>query len=97
VLGLLADASYTSASVQLRPNDTVVIYSDGVTDAVNASGEEFGRTRLLEAIGHHRCATVDMILDGVLQALHNFSQSAPQADDITLLVLQYSPSERAAT
>jgi len=96
VLGLLADASYTSASVQLRPNDTVVICSDGVTEAVNASGEEFGRARLLEAIGH-RWATVDMMLDGVLLALRNFSQGAPQADDITLLVVRYTPPERAAT
>jgi serine phosphatase RsbU (regulator of sigma subunit) len=97
VLGLLTEASYTSASVQLRSNDTVVICSDGVTEAVNAQGEEFGRTRLLEAIGQHRGATVDKMLDGVLLALRNFSQGAPQADDITLLVVRYTPSQRAET
>jgi serine phosphatase RsbU (regulator of sigma subunit) len=89
VLGLLSDAGYASALVQLRPDDIVVICSDGVTEAVNTAGEEFGRQRLLETISAHRSASVDTMLEGVLLAVRRFSQGAPQSDDITVLVVRY--------
>jgi serine phosphatase RsbU (regulator of sigma subunit) len=96
VLGLLSDASYSRAAVQLRPHDTVVICSDGVTEAVNTADEQFGRQRLLETISAHRSASVDTMLDEVLLAVRRFSQGAPQADDITVLVVRYRqpPMER---
>jgi serine phosphatase RsbU (regulator of sigma subunit)/pSer/pThr/pTyr-binding forkhead associated (FHA) protein len=92
ILGLFGDATYASASVQLRPHDRVVICSDGVTEAVNVSGEEFGRLRLLDVIQRHRSGSVEHMLERVLEALRTFSHGAPQSDDMTLLVVGYRPA-----
>ena len=89
MLGLLSNASCSSALLQLRPHDTVVICSDGVTEAVNTGGEEFGRQRLLETISAHRSASVDTMVDGLLLAVRRFSQGTPQTNDITVLVVSY--------
>ena len=89
ILGLFGDATYASASVQLRPHDLVVICSDGVTEAVNVSGEEFGRMRLIDVIQRNRGGSVEHMLERVLETLRIFSHGAAQTDDITVLVVGY--------
>jgi serine phosphatase RsbU (regulator of sigma subunit)/pSer/pThr/pTyr-binding forkhead associated (FHA) protein len=88
VLGLFGNARYASDSIQLKPDDLVVICSDGVTDALNVSGDHFGRTRLLDAVVACRDAAADTVLDGLLEKIRTFSRGAAQADDITVLVLK---------
>jgi len=89
VVGLLSAAIYEFETVQLQPNDLVVIYSDGITEAMNISGEEFGRERLVEAIEHCHGTRPEAVLEILLNAVRTFSQGAPQADDITVLILRY--------
>jgi len=89
VVGLLSAATYEFETVQLQPNDLVVIYSDGITEAMNISGEEFGRERLVEAIEHCHGTRPEAVLEILLNAVRTFSQGAPQADDITVLILRY--------
>jgi serine phosphatase RsbU (regulator of sigma subunit) len=89
ILGLFSDATYASGAIQLRPHNLVVICSDGVTEAVNVSGEEFGRMRLLDVIRQNRGKDVEPMLERVLEALRTFSHGAAQADDITVLVVGY--------
>jgi serine phosphatase RsbU (regulator of sigma subunit) len=92
ILGLFSDATYASGFIQLRPHNLVVICSDGVTEAVNVSGEEFGRMRLLDVIQRHRGGSVEHMLERVLEALRTFSHGAAQTDDITVLVVGYRPA-----
>jgi sigma-B regulation protein RsbU (phosphoserine phosphatase) len=73
----------------LKPNDLVVIYSDGITEAMNIAGEEFGRERLVEAIKHCHGTRPEAVLEILLNAVGTFSRGAPQADDITVLILRY--------
>jgi sigma-B regulation protein RsbU (phosphoserine phosphatase) len=89
VLGLLSIATYAYATVPLLPGDLVVVCSDGVTEARNLAGDEFGRDRLVEALHGRHGAKPDVALEHVLGAVKAFSQGAAQADDITLLVLRY--------
>jgi sigma-B regulation protein RsbU (phosphoserine phosphatase) len=89
VLGLLTVARYESETVQLKPNDLVVIYSDGITEVMNIAGEEFGRERLVEAIKHCHGTRPEAVLEILLNAVGTFSRGAPQADDITVLILRY--------
>ena len=89
VLGLLTVEGYESETIQLKPNDLVVVYSDGVTEATNVGGHEFGRERLVEAIGGSHGAKPETVLERVLDAVRTFSRDAPQADDITALILRY--------
>lgn len=89
VLGLLAVDCYESETFQLKSNDLVVVYSDGVTEATNVAGEEFGRERLVQAIASGHGMKPEAVLERLLDAVRTFSRGAPQADDITVLILRY--------
>jgi sigma-B regulation protein RsbU (phosphoserine phosphatase) len=89
VLGLLPGATYEYDSVTLEPGDLVVICSDGVTEARNAAGEEFGRERLIEAMTGCHGGKPEDVLERLFEAVRLFSQGTPQGDDITGLVLRY--------
>jgi Serine phosphatase RsbU, regulator of sigma subunit len=89
VLGLLSIATYNYDTVPLAPGDLVVVCSDGVTEARNIAGDEFGRDRLLEALNGRHGSKPEAALEHVLGLVKTFSQGAAQADDITLLILRY--------
>ena len=89
MLGLLTVERYESETVHLKPNDLVVVYSDGVTEAMNVAGEEFGRERLVDAIARGHGTKPEAVLERLLDAVRTFSRGAPQADDITVLILRY--------
>jgi sigma-B regulation protein RsbU (phosphoserine phosphatase) len=94
VLGLLSIATYAYETVSLQPGDLVVVCSDGVTEARNLAGDEFGRDRLVEALKGRHGSKPDIALEHVLGAVKTFSQGAAQADDITLLILRYKGLSR---
>jgi sigma-B regulation protein RsbU (phosphoserine phosphatase) len=94
VLGLLGMATYAYATVPLQPGDLIVVCSDGVTEARNQAGDEFGRDRLVEALIGRHGAKPEVALEQVLSAVKQFSQGAAQADDITLLILRYRGTAR---
>ena len=89
VLGLLPGATYEFDSVTLAPGDLVVICSDGVTEARNAAGDEFGRERLIEAMSGCHGGKPAAVLERLFEAVRVFSQGTAQGDDITGLVLRY--------
>jgi sigma-B regulation protein RsbU (phosphoserine phosphatase) len=89
VLGLLQGVSYEYASLTLEPGDLVVICSDGVTEARNAAGEEFGRERLIATMNGMHGATPSTALEHLFEAVRRFSQGTAQGDDITGLILRY--------
>ena len=90
ILGLFEHAQYEEESVQLEPGDVVVIFSDGVSEALSAAGEEFGDARILECVQAHRSASPVEILDCLLQTVKRFCVGAVQSDDVTALVVQYA-------
>jgi serine phosphatase RsbU (regulator of sigma subunit)/pSer/pThr/pTyr-binding forkhead associated (FHA) protein len=89
VLGILPNAAYDGGSLQLSPGDLIVVCSDGVTEAQDPSGGEFGRERLVETVTGCRGMTPESALDTLLAAVRTFVGGAPQADDITALVVRY--------
>jgi len=96
VLGLLTIATYEFDTVALQPGDLVVVCSDGVTEARNQAGDEFGRDRLVEALRGRHGAKPDAVLELLLGAVKQFSEGAAQADDVTALVLRYRGQGDAA-
>ena len=90
VLGLLSVASYESDAVTLQNGDLVVICSDGVTEARNAEGDEFGRDRLTAALQGTHGMRPDAVMDTLMAAIREFVGVAAQADDITVLVVRYT-------
>jgi sigma-B regulation protein RsbU (phosphoserine phosphatase) len=89
VLGLLTIATYAYETVQLAPGDLVVVCSDGVTEARNLAGDEFGRDRLVEALHGRHGIKPELALEHLLAVVRQFSQGAAQGDDITALILRY--------
>jgi serine phosphatase RsbU (regulator of sigma subunit)/pSer/pThr/pTyr-binding forkhead associated (FHA) protein len=89
VLGLLPGAPYDTGTFQLRADDLVIVCSDGVTEAVDLTDQEFGRDRMIDVVARCRGQAPEAVLDALLGAVRTFSQGTPQADDITALVLRY--------
>ncbi|MFQ5926802.1 MAG: PP2C family protein-serine/threonine phosphatase [Terriglobia bacterium] len=85
VLGMFEDWESSIGAVQLAPGDTLVVFTDGVTEALSDAGEEFGETRLIETLRAHRDLSVDTLLITLASTVQQFSGSE-QEDDLTLLV-----------
>lgn len=92
VLGLLPGSFYLQGEVAVGPGDLLVMFSDGITEAENTSGEEFGEWRLLEAICKHWDAAARDLCDGVLADLRSFLGDLDAQDDQTLMVIRLQPS-----
>jgi serine phosphatase RsbU (regulator of sigma subunit)/pSer/pThr/pTyr-binding forkhead associated (FHA) protein len=89
-LGMVPFASYQSSPLKLDPGDLLVIYSDGLTDAENSAGEDFGEEKLLSLISATAHQGVGVLEASLLAALDRFTQGAPQTDDITFLLIENS-------
>src|SRR5437016_7639883 len=87
-LGIMADADFREGRTRLYPGDVLVIYSDGVSEAVNPNGEEFGATRLYEVVARNLDTSASGIRDRIESALTKFCQGTPAADDITLVIVK---------
>ena len=85
-LGIMSNADFREGRTKLYPGDVLVIYSDGVSEATNPSGEEFGPTRLYEVVARNLDASAGGIRDRIESALTKFCQGTPAADDITLVI-----------
>jgi sigma-B regulation protein RsbU (phosphoserine phosphatase) len=85
VLGLFEEWECNVAETSLNPGDTLLLYTDGVTEAANPSGEEFGESRLVETLCSRHGLGAQPLLDSVIQAVQQFS-GEEQADDITMVV-----------
>jgi serine phosphatase RsbU (regulator of sigma subunit) len=87
-LGIMTNADFREGRTKLYPGDVLVIYSDGVSEATNPNGEEFGPTRLYEVVARNMEASAGGIRDRIESALTKFCQGTPAADDITLVIVK---------
>lgn len=88
-VGLIPEADYESACLQLEPEDTLVLYSDGVTEADNVNHDLFEVSGLSHALAGKQDVPVEVLQESVLDAVSAFARGASQSDDITLLVVRY--------
>lgn len=91
ILGFDADAPYAARECAVRPGDTVVLYSDGVTEASDSSDVEFGEERLGALVRELSSRPAEEIVAEVSAAVAEWSAGAPPADDITLVVVRRVP------
>ena len=88
-VGLIPQADYTATTVNLQPGDTLALYSDGVTEAMDPEQQLFGVTRLQEVLsGQHKMPLEDL-QRAIFESVETFTRGASQADDITLLLVRY--------
>ncbi len=89
ILGLSTNAEYERGIVELESGDVLILYTDGLTEAMDLSGLEFGTERLNSVVLKNRDLSAQMISGSILDAVNSYSKGSPQGDDQTLVVLKY--------
>jgi phosphoserine phosphatase RsbU/P len=87
-VGALEDSLFVSATFQLEIGDTLVFYTDGVTESENSEGKAFGHKRLQRVLYDCRTRDPHRILEVILNELEAYSEGCVQTDDITLVIMQ---------
>ena len=88
ILGVLPDVTFEEKTVQLGPGDLLLLYTDGIIESQNSSGEFFGIQRLSRTLKLRRDDTPDAIISALFEDLDEFLGDAPPDDDITLVALK---------
>lgn len=97
VAGIMEASRYPMDTLQLAPGESLLLYTDGVTEAMNPAQDLYSEERFLEAVRGWDGESPAVLVDAVRASLAVFSQSAPQADDITMLALRYVGNRAAAS
>ncbi len=88
-VGLMPGTQYATVRTKLRPGDTLVLFSDGVTEAMDPDLNMYGVPRFREALADLHEASLSHVQKTVLESIDTFTRGAAQADDITLLLIRY--------
>ena len=92
-IGIDEDATWQRAQIELQPGDVIVLYTDGVPDAQNFTGEFFKEDSLVSVIQEHLGESAEKLQQSILDAVYDFVGDAPPFDDITLMILQRDEEE----
>ncbi len=87
-LGAAEEVKFEQRIIPLQKDDSILLYTDGLTESFNNAGDFFGEERLMQAIRSSLCSSASDLLDVVEKSLLNFVQDMPPADDLTMLVLR---------
>jgi sigma-B regulation protein RsbU (phosphoserine phosphatase) len=96
-VGLIPEAKYTAAHGTLEPGDTLVLFSDGVTEAEDPEEELYGVPRLRDVVAGQHDASLDHLQQVIVESVESFTRGAPQADDLTILLVRYRAAAQATT
>jgi sigma-B regulation protein RsbU (phosphoserine phosphatase) len=88
VIGLMEDCVYSQGSVVLEPGDILVAYTDGINEAMNATDEEWGEERLMNAVAANRRASARELIERLMVSADAFVAGAPQHDDMTFSIVR---------
>ncbi|MCA8958370.1 MAG: PP2C family protein-serine/threonine phosphatase [Planctomycetes bacterium] len=92
VLGFVPEPEHTVVSVELEAGDVVLLYTDGVTEAVDEHGEMFEEERLRRVLRENASATAEQILAAVFGAVADFADKTDKGDDVTAVVIKAQPA-----
>ena len=89
IVGLFETAVYEEETVVLGPGDWLIVFSDGVSEAMSASGDEYGENRIVAVVEKNKNMEPPQLLEALFADVRAFTRGAPQSDDITAMVLRY--------
>jgi len=92
-LGIMEDFLYRSKTMALQRGDLIVLYSDGVTEAMNRDQELYSDQRFIELMHTLKDRSVDEIIRGIIESVDAFCQDEPRSDDITLMAIRFNGPE----
>jgi sigma-B regulation protein RsbU (phosphoserine phosphatase) len=93
VVGVLSDAHYETASLQLAPGEGIFLYTDGVTEALDAAEVLFSEERLEELLGEVKDEPPEDIVRRVVGDVRKHAGGVPQSDDVTVMAIRYHGSQ----
>jgi phosphoserine phosphatase RsbU/P len=94
VIGLLPQFPYRQAALVLEAGDLLVVYTDGVSEAMNPADEEFGEERMIEAVTLSDGLSAAETIEQLMRSADDFASGAAQHDDMTLVVLRVHPTQQ---
>lgn len=89
ICGLFEHAAYEEETVRMQPGDVLLIFSDGISEALDAAGEEFGDDRILACLKAHAGDSVNGVLECLVGTVKSFAAGTVQSDDMTAVVVRY--------
>jgi serine phosphatase RsbU (regulator of sigma subunit)/pSer/pThr/pTyr-binding forkhead associated (FHA) protein len=89
IVGLFEGAQFDQETVSLSLNDWLIVFSDGVSEALSAAGEEYGDPRIVDVVRRNLVAQPQQLLEALFADVRRFAKGAAQSDDITAMVLRY--------
>ena len=89
IVGLFDAATFDEETVKLNPGDWLIVFSDGVSEAMSASGDEYGEGRIVTLVERNTLLEPQQLLEALFADVRDFTRGAPQSDDITAMVLRY--------
>ena len=89
IVGLFESATYEEETVKLEAGDWLIVFSDGVSEALSASGEEYGESRILECVNRNLALDPQRLLEAMFSDVREFARGAAQSDDITGMVMRF--------
>jgi sigma-B regulation protein RsbU (phosphoserine phosphatase) len=89
LVGAMEEARYTIRSIMLGQGDSLFLYTDGVTEAMNERNELFSEERLRKELSKYQGSTIDQVISAVMHEITEFTGSTPQSDDITMMMITY--------
>jgi sigma-B regulation protein RsbU (phosphoserine phosphatase) len=81
--------SYAEHRVQLSAGDTLLLYTDGISEAMDRDGHEFTEGRLIRSLSESHRESVEIVMSSLIESVNRFVGGAPQSDDITCLIVRY--------
>jgi sigma-B regulation protein RsbU (phosphoserine phosphatase) len=90
MVGAIPGLPYPEERITLRPGDTLILYTDGVTEAMDTAGTCFGEERMLAALGPRAGVAARDAVEGLLADVRRYAEGAEQADDIAIVAVRYS-------
>jgi sigma-B regulation protein RsbU (phosphoserine phosphatase) len=94
-VGVTAELKYSEQETVMAPGTTLFLYTDGLTEAMNAGGEQFGKKRINEVINAHQDATPKELIETMTATVHQFVGDTEQSDDLTMLAVRYTGDHSA--
>lgn len=94
ILAGLENMPYLLESIDLNPEDEILLYTDGVTEATDKNKTLYGVPRLLKFMNEYQYANSKVMIQGIMDQLHEFQKDTEQADDITMLMIRYKPESK---
>ena len=89
IVGLFEAARFDEDTIALTPGDWLIVFSDGVSEAMSANGDEYGEGRIVSVVEKQKDVEPKQLLEALFADVREFARGAPQSDDITAMVLRY--------